>query len=69
MEHDDDFAYDCEEVEVVESGDDGVPEGRLDLGSDNVRCLFVVVVVCFQCGRDHIVTIALVLLRYIRIHV
>ena len=37
VEHDDDFAYDCEEVEVVESGDDSVPEGRLDLASDSVR--------------------------------
>ena len=50
MEHDDDFAYDCEEVEVVESGDDGVPEGRLDLGSDNVRCLFLLLLFVSSVG-------------------
>eukprot|EP00037_Helgoeca_nana_P021209 m.213296 g.213296 ORF g.213296 m.213296 type:complete len:392 (+) comp25555_c0_seq1:104-1279(+) len=34
VEHDDEFAYDCVEVEVVEAGDDEAPEGRLDLASD-----------------------------------
>ena len=36
IEHDDDFAYDCEEVDVVEEGDDAVPEGRIDLASPAV---------------------------------
>ncbi|CAE8585738.1 unnamed protein product [Polarella glacialis] len=37
VEHDDDFAYECEEVEVVIEGDEALPEGTLDLNSDNVQ--------------------------------
>jgi len=36
VEHDDEFAYDCEEVEVVIEGGEPLPEGTLDLSSDNV---------------------------------
>jgi ribA/ribD-fused uncharacterized protein len=36
VEHDDDFAYDCSEVELVEEGDAAVPDGRIDLSSPDV---------------------------------
>lgn len=37
VEHDDDFAYDCEEVEVVIEGDEALPEGAIDLNSPAVH--------------------------------
>jgi len=37
VEHDDDFAYDCEMVEVVIEAGDGLPEGSVDLTSDAVH--------------------------------
>lgn len=37
VEHDDDFAYDCEEVEVVIEGDEALPEGSIDLNAPNVH--------------------------------
>jgi predicted NAD-dependent protein-ADP-ribosyltransferase YbiA (DUF1768 family) len=40
VDHDDDFAYDCSEVEVVEKGDDPVPEGRIDLSSPDVIAFY-----------------------------
>ena len=40
VEHDDDFAYDCSDVEVVESGDEPVPEGRIDLTAPDVDTFY-----------------------------
>jgi len=41
VEHDDDFAYECSEIDVVESGDDPQPEGRIDLSdSENVATFY-----------------------------
>mmetsp|Transcript_5259 Transcript_5259/g.6841 ORF Transcript_5259/g.6841 Transcript_5259/m.6841 type:complete len:380 (+) Transcript_5259:90-1229(+) len=40
VDHDDDFAYDCSEVEVVEQGDDPIPEGRIDLSSPDVLAFY-----------------------------
>mmetsp|Transcript_13363 Transcript_13363/g.34137 ORF Transcript_13363/g.34137 Transcript_13363/m.34137 type:complete len:387 (+) Transcript_13363:41-1201(+) len=40
VEHDEDFAYDCEEVEIVESGDDAVPDDRLDLAADSTLTFY-----------------------------
>jgi len=40
FEHDDDFCYDCEEVTVVEEGDEAVPEGRIDLTSPDVVAFY-----------------------------
>uniref|UniRef100_A0A6U6PK25 Ubiquitin thioesterase OTU n=1 Tax=Zooxanthella nutricula TaxID=1333877 RepID=A0A6U6PK25_9DINO len=37
VEHDDDFAYECENVEVVIEGDEPLPEGSIDLASDSVH--------------------------------
>lgn len=37
VEHDDDFAYTCEEVQVVYEGEDDLPEGTLDLNSPDVH--------------------------------
>jgi len=37
VEHDDEFAYDCEEVEVVIEGDEALPEGSVDLNADDVH--------------------------------
>lgn len=37
VEHGDDFAYDCEEVEVVIEGDEPLPEGSINLDSDSVH--------------------------------
>merc|ERR1712216_1120709 len=37
VEHDDKFMYECEEVEIVESIDDELPEGSIDLGAENVH--------------------------------
>jgi len=36
VDHDDDFAYDCEEVEVVIEGDQPLPEGSIDLNAPTV---------------------------------
>lgn len=36
VEHDDDFAYDCEEVEVVIEEGDELPEGSIDLNADHI---------------------------------
>eukprot|EP00439_Symbiodinium_sp_Y106_P075539 s1214_g15.t1 len=36
VDHDDDFAYDCEEVEVVIEEGEELPEGTVDLNADNV---------------------------------
>lgn len=36
VEHDDDFAYMCDEIEIIESGDTTPPEDRVDLTSDDV---------------------------------
>lgn len=40
VEHDDDFAYECDEVEVVEAGDDAVPDGRLNLGAESTLTFY-----------------------------
>merc|ERR1719161_2731393 len=41
VEHGDDFAFDCEEIEVVYEGDEGVPEGTIDLTDEkNVRTFY-----------------------------
>lgn len=37
VEHDDDFAYECEEVDVVYEAGDELPEGTIDLNSDSVH--------------------------------
>ncbi|CAE7502958.1 otu1, partial [Symbiodinium necroappetens] len=36
VDHDDDFAYDCEEVEVVIEEGEELPEGTVDLNADHV---------------------------------
>ncbi|CAE7238604.1 yod1 [Symbiodinium natans] len=36
VDHDDDFAYDCEEVEVVIEEGDELPEGTVDLNADHI---------------------------------
>ena len=36
VEHDDDFGYECDEVEVVEEGDAAADDDRLDLASEDV---------------------------------
>ncbi|CAK9063277.1 unnamed protein product [Durusdinium trenchii] len=36
VEHDDDFAYDCEEVEVVIEEGDEIPEGTIDLNAEHI---------------------------------
>ncbi|CAL1127991.1 unnamed protein product [Cladocopium goreaui] len=36
VEHDDDFAYDCEEVEVVIEEGDELPDGTIDLNADHI---------------------------------
>ena len=36
VEHDDEFMFECEEVELVESIDDALPEGSIDLSSPEV---------------------------------
>lgn len=40
VEHDDDFSFMCEEVEIVEAGDDPTPEGRIDLSSPDVHTFY-----------------------------
>jgi len=40
VEHDDDFAWTCTDVEVVEEGDEPTPEGRIDLSSPDVHCFY-----------------------------
>lgn len=40
VEHDDDFAWTCTDVEVVEEGGDPTPEGRIDLSSPDVHCFY-----------------------------
>lgn len=40
VEHSDDFAYDCEEVEVVLEGGEPMPEGTIDLSSDSVHTFY-----------------------------
>lgn len=37
VEHDDDFAYDCEEVELVIEGDQPLPAGSIDLNAESVH--------------------------------
>lgn len=37
VEHDDDFAFDCEEVTIVVEGDEALPEGSVDLNVDSVH--------------------------------
>lgn len=37
VEHDDDFAYDCSEVEEVIEGDEELPEGSIDLNAPSVH--------------------------------
>lgn len=40
VEHGDDFAYECEEVEIVIEGGEALPEGTLDLASDSVHTFY-----------------------------
>ena len=40
IEHGDDFAYDCSEEEVVESGDAPLPDGRIDLTAKDVHSFY-----------------------------
>jgi len=40
VEHGDDFAYDCEEVEVVIEEGEALPEGTIDLSSENVHSFY-----------------------------
>merc|ERR1719183_3211867 len=40
VEHDDDFAYDCEEVEVIIEAGDPLPEGTIDLNADDVQTFY-----------------------------
>lgn len=48
VEHDDDFCFDCTEVEVVEAGGDPVPEGRIDLTSPDVVTFYNVPTASFS---------------------
>ena len=51
VEHDDDFMYDCEEVEIVESIEDALPEARVPgLGRVLWGVIFWVVLVVW-CKR------------------
>lgn len=36
VDHDDDFAWMCDEIEVTEEGSDAIPQGRIDLASPDV---------------------------------
>merc|ERR1719215_2207013 len=39
VEHGDDFAYDCQEIEVVLEGGDDLPEGHINLNdAERVHC-------------------------------
>lgn len=40
VEHDDDFTYDCEQVEVVLTEDDALPDGSVDLNAENVHAFY-----------------------------
>eukprot|EP00912_Choanoflagellata_sp_UC4_P001256 UC4_evm1s782 len=40
VEHNDDFAYDCEEVEIVESKDAPKPQGHIDLSDESVLTFY-----------------------------
>ena len=40
IEHDDDFAYDCEQIEIVISGDEELPEGSVDLNAPHVEAFY-----------------------------
>lgn len=40
VEHDDDFAYDCEQVEVVISAGEALPEGSVDLNAPDVHAFY-----------------------------
>lgn len=40
VDHDDDFAYDCSEVEVVLEGDEPLPEDTIDLNAPTVHCFY-----------------------------
>ena len=40
IEHDDDFTYDCEQVEVVIGADDELPEGSVDLNAPDVHAFY-----------------------------
>ena len=40
VEHDDDFTYDCEQVEVVISAGEALPEGSVDLNSPDVHSFY-----------------------------
>ena len=35
VEHDDEFMFECEEVELVESKDDALPDGSIDLSNED----------------------------------
>jgi predicted NAD-dependent protein-ADP-ribosyltransferase YbiA (DUF1768 family) len=40
VEHDDDFTYDCEQVEVVIGADEELPEGSVDLNAPDVHAFY-----------------------------
>lgn len=40
VEHDDDFSYECETVEVVISADEALPEGSTDLNAPDVHAFY-----------------------------
>ena len=40
VEHDDDFAYDCEQVEVVISAGEALPDGHVDLNAADVHAFY-----------------------------
>jgi len=40
VEHDDDFAYDCEQIEVVVGCDEALPEGNVDLNAADVHAFY-----------------------------
>jgi len=40
VEHDDDFTYDCEEVELVLEGDEALPATSIDLNAENVAAFY-----------------------------
>ena len=40
VEHDDDFTYDCEQVEVVIGADEAMPDGSIDLNAPDVHAFY-----------------------------